>query len=123
MPITPSSFFFTESVTVLRAASSVAGTPDAYPVDGAAGRADSLVAVADLVNVAASIQPAGGHDIWVYSQRGLAIDTEIYLPFGVTCQADDVISDDTTGERYLVSAFGDECRQDRVSFILCRKLA
>lgn len=118
----PSAFFFDRTVTLLRAASVVNGTPDQYPVDDAAGRADSLVAVSGYAGLSACIQPEDAREVQRYSQRGLNIDTSIYFAQAADAEADDVVQDDGTGRKYLVVAPVDEAEQGRVSWFLCRRL-
>lgn len=123
----PSAAFFTHTATVYRASAFTGAdplvTPDDYPVDDAAGRNDTLVAVSGLTALPACIQPEGGRERWVYSQRGLQVDTSVYFRGAVDAQADDVLEDDASGRRYLVVCPADEAEQGRVSWFLCRRLA
>jgi hypothetical protein len=117
--MTPSAGFLTHTCTVTRYPSAQAGT--AMPQDDAAGRDEARADVPGLVGLPCSIQPESGRPGLNYDGRVLEVDTCVYFGRAVDVRADDVLAG-STGKLYLVQAAGDEAEQDRVSWVLCKRL-
>lgn len=109
--VRPSAVFFSSRAAVMR--------PFVF-ADGTGAPRTEFKPVAELTDLACSVQSSSAHVRWLYGQRQIDMDHEVYFPEVIDLERGDRL-DIVDGRKLILRGWSDEASQGRV-FVVAASL-